>query len=829
VVIDGNEDDPNPPNNEDEETPDPNPLADLAIVKSISNSTPNVGSNVTFTLLATNNGPSDATGVAVNEPLLAGYTFVSATPSVGAYNQGTGIWTIGSLANQASATLNIVVTVNPSGPYTNAVVIDGNEDDPNLPNNEDEETPTPVLDLDTDDDTIPDTIEISNVCPSRGGDTDGDGVPDHLDLDSDGDGIFDIVEIGNADLDLNLDGRVDTTQGLNGLGDVVETSPDSGMINYVIPDSDADGRPNYLDLDSDNDSISDLLESGSGSVVDTINRGLAQGVVNTDGIVPGTGAVLPVDTDGTGGDDYIDVDSDNDGVFDIVDNGWGNLDPNMDGRIDNTSSPDDCDGIADVLDPQDPVYGWFPPHGCPAWNFANEDDTDGDVFPVDQEYAFGGDPQLGNHLVVGTTRRMGMTIAKNGTVGVEGGAPGGVDISYIRPKGRYDALVALYVSDDPRVSNKWTPVSALPVITDNGDNTETLKWSNIHDIDGNALVTPNRGFARLKVQTPCNPAGSWTLVQGWCRQNIVGKYQTYGLNFSSMPAFTGVINSTTTSVVFSTSSGKGQNLSTYLTVGGQFYLELTDGSSEGHRFEIASGALDSFVLNLASVHNTTHVLPADLAGSHFVVRRHDTLGGVYANAEWNRSSSPNSADQVLFYNGSGYDTYYNLSVTTWAKQGSGFTNRGGLVIAPGTGMMVVHSNPADTNELLEVGDLRYNDFRRPLRQGSNGLNFMDLGHPFSQSPASLNMIESNGFVRASSPNAATQIQNWNGDSTPNTQGWTTNFLLTATGWRTQGNTILNTSNDLLFRECRSNFVLVRQDNLAWTHLLPWLPAPWVQP
>jgi len=64
-----------------------------------------VGSNVTFTVTATNNGPSDASGVQVTDQLPAGLTYVSSTPSAGTYTSGTGVWDIGTLANGGSATL----------------------------------------------------------------------------------------------------------------------------------------------------------------------------------------------------------------------------------------------------------------------------------------------------------------------------------------------------------------------------------------------------------------------------------------------------------------------------------------------------------------------------------------------------------------------------------------------------------------------------------------------------------------------------------------------------------------------------------------------------
>jgi uncharacterized repeat protein (TIGR01451 family) len=141
VTIDGNEPDPDPTDNTDTETPIPNNSANLAITKVVNNATPTVGENVTFTITATNNGPSNATGVVVNEPLPSGYTFVSTTPSTGTYTAPN--WTIGNLANGATATMTVVATVNATGTYANTVTIDGNEPDPDPTDNTDTETPTP--------------------------------------------------------------------------------------------------------------------------------------------------------------------------------------------------------------------------------------------------------------------------------------------------------------------------------------------------------------------------------------------------------------------------------------------------------------------------------------------------------------------------------------------------------------------------------------------------------------------------------------------------------------------------------------------------------------
>ncbi len=144
ATISGLEPDSNSANNTSTVTPIVQ--TNLAVTKTVSNPTPNVGSNVTFTITASNAGPSNATGVTVNDVLLAGYTFVSATPSTGTWSAPN--WTIGNLANGANATLTIVATVNASGPYANTATITGSETDPTPGNNTSTATTSPVSIID---------------------------------------------------------------------------------------------------------------------------------------------------------------------------------------------------------------------------------------------------------------------------------------------------------------------------------------------------------------------------------------------------------------------------------------------------------------------------------------------------------------------------------------------------------------------------------------------------------------------------------------------------------------------------------------------------------
>ena len=111
-------------------------VADIGVSKSANGATFVVGSNVTFTITASNLGPSNATGVHVSDPLPPGLTYVSSVPSQGTYTSATGDWNIGPVASGTSATLTLIATVSQPGALTNTATKSAeNESDPNPSNN----------------------------------------------------------------------------------------------------------------------------------------------------------------------------------------------------------------------------------------------------------------------------------------------------------------------------------------------------------------------------------------------------------------------------------------------------------------------------------------------------------------------------------------------------------------------------------------------------------------------------------------------------------------------------------------------------------------------
>ena len=157
-------------------------------------------------------------------------------------------------------------------------------------------------------------------------DTDGDGVHDSCDLDSDNDGISDLIESGADPLvvDVNNDGVYD------GAVDPVTGIPvaANGGAGVDPVDSDSDGISDYIDLDSDNDGIADAIEAQptAGYTTPAIGSDADNdGVVDTFDSTTGHGGnfSLPEDTDGDNTPDYLDDDSDDDGALDSTESGLG--------------------------------------------------------------------------------------------------------------------------------------------------------------------------------------------------------------------------------------------------------------------------------------------------------------------------------------------------------------------------------------------------------------------------------------------------------------------------------------------------------------------------
>ncbi|MDG5490469.1 LamG-like jellyroll fold domain-containing protein [Psychroserpens sp. SPM9] len=238
----------------------------------------------------------------------------------------------------------------------------------------DQDSLSDIDDLDDDNDGILDVVESGGIDPSADHDIDGipnykdadfctlnssgvcahldfdsDGIPNHLDLDSDNDGITDVLESGGTDKD--NDGHAD---GVIGKSAITFGVPATAGTGTIPTNTDGTGNDDYLDIDADDDGIPDNIEAQPTlTYISPSGIGTSMTDSNGDGVDDNYGTTLkPEDTDFDAVFDYLDLDSDNDTIPDIQENGMANTlsgnDTDADGLDNNFETNDVNDSFLDV-------------------------------------------------------------------------------------------------------------------------------------------------------------------------------------------------------------------------------------------------------------------------------------------------------------------------------------------------------------------------------------------------------------------------------------------------------------------------------------------------
>ncbi len=197
------------------------------------------------------------------------------------------------------------------------------------------------------------------------------------------------VVVSNApDLDSDNDGILDSVEDLNQDGD--------GNPATNPTDSDDDSIPDYLDIDSDNDGIPDNIEAQttSGYIppsgIDLNDNGLDDAYESNGNL-----GIFPVDTDNDFIADYLDYDSDNDNVPDMIEGHDLNKDGIADVSLtgvdeDNDGLDDGYEGVnkidVDVNDEIDEPYKNLPnTDGDDESDYRDDDDDDDGVKTINED------------------------------------------------------------------------------------------------------------------------------------------------------------------------------------------------------------------------------------------------------------------------------------------------------------------------------------------------------------------------------------------------------------------------------------------------------------
>ena len=322
---------------------------------------------------------------------------------------------------------------------------------------------------------------------------------------------------------------------------------------------------------------------------------------------------------------------------------------------------------------------------------------------------------------------------------------------------KLETLTDLTQAADPAA---WKRLSIAATTTFNGDDTLTRQYASLEKL----LVFKglDAGFVRLKIELDANrdgvpEAAVTSAIHAWSRQTFATGTRTFSMPLLKPAVFTGRVRSV---------SGKEIVLPYILTLpAGSHYLEVVDGTLAGQRFEIDATASSGNTLVLQAAAPSF----AALADARVIVRPHNTLGEVLHPAAFT------AEDRVLFFdNATNNFTTLTHGGDDWLNDILGMNAR---PFAAHEAALVQVRGPGTI--LTFTGVVRASNFATPL---ASGTQLIAPGWPTSIAAP----VE--GLRSGPTPETADRLRLWNGDTTPESSGYTSYYLDSTTtppSWQSQ--------------------------------------------
>lgn len=366
-------------------------------------------------------------------------------------------------------------------------------------------------------------------------------------------------------------------------------------------------------------------------------------------------------------------------------------------------------------------------------------------------------------------------------------------------------------------------------VNDNGNGTETVTIDDLPTLTG---LTSGSGFVRLRIEldinadtTPDDITNS--AVSGWLESSFGEECRSFNNPFVSCPPLRATVTGIAGSVLTLDADAE------VLNPGTSYYLEVISGPYEGHRFDVASVLENTLTLTsdadlcaTSAPFNTLIGAPDNtLIGGDIVLRTHRTLDILFPTDLFLASSDAGSADQVTLFDGSGnvcYWLYDDAGTPRWVQAGdSNLLDQGGLIVPPGHGVwMTSRSNKT----LTSYGQVRENDFRRPLCAGFNAVTG---GYPINQTAVGRQYSLANSFTGNADYVQADQFLIWNGDNIPGRLGYQTHYLSSFYNperWIKAADVFrVDVKNQSLFIRDRAAFLDLQQALPNYINQAPWAP------
>jgi uncharacterized protein (TIGR02597 family) len=214
----------------------------------------------------------------------------------------------------------------------------------------------------------------------------------------------------------------------------------------------------------------------------------------------------------------------------------------------------------------------------------------------------------------------------------------------------------------------------------------------------------------------------------------------------------------------------------------------------------------------------------------FKVRQHWTFAAVFgaANEGGLTGGTSTTADQVLVYNGVGYDTYYystgGLVGIGWRRVGSSpaNTSQANTVLYPEDGV-IVKRNGATAANVVVMGSVKTGSSSFAI---VSGINIVSNIYAAGQTLASSSLYTGSATtgLAAGSSSTADQVLVWN----QATSGYDTYYYssggLVGTGWRKIGSSPANADQSAVVIPSASSLIINRKNASAFNWVSPQHPA-----
>jgi uncharacterized protein (TIGR02597 family) len=233
-----------------------------------------------------------------------------------------------------------------------------------------------------------------------------------------------------------------------------------------------------------------------------------------------------------------------------------------------------------------------------------------------------------------------------------------------------------------------------------------------------------------------------------------------GLGLTRLVEYQGIAESVTANTLVDNDASWTENQ--YNGAAGTYYVEIISGPGVGTTYDINTTTAATKKLTLGQ-----NLAPGITAPVSFKIRKHWTIASVFgANNEsgFQGGSDVNAADQILIYNGTGYDVYfYQQSAfgTGWRNAANAAVDAGPIRIYPEDGVIVKRRQAAAVNVVL-MGAVKTGQTSVPITPGTNIVSNVYAAPMTLLSSGLYTGNNSTGVVGGADPNSSDQVLIYNG-------------------------------------------------------------------